>query len=631
MVKDKYKTGGDYLKKLSSYGIDVSKLSHDDIVKVQELEERVEAMVKTTGGDYSLKVRPGNVWAMNVENRTMTYPIIDLITKGTETTLGYALHEGGHRDITRMIDKFWFTRETLRALYNVVEDPRVNTYEETKWPGSNEYLSKTYELEWPKLDSTKPIEYYDDYKVQPHLQFLNSIIYYYRHGVIDPRIKNQYVEEIFNKSINAIKNAYSKHPPTLNPSEDQKREAQRKMGEILKDKVLPEYEKLIAESAKIIEQGMLNGNIQLSLGPTATPTGIGTLSTDELTQKTRDYIEVKSKEIADKFEAKITRRDVEQLKDDIAKERKRQELNKSLNSGDGDNVQSLNDLMKQKIKYERLRNAQKSEWDKYYSPIASLVTTLIGLLENELTKDARPKYHGFFRTGKKIDMRKYLQYKASAYDPAYEKFWMQKALPSKPSINFTLVIDESGSMVEGERDTNALKSLVLFIELLNHFDLDFNIIGFSDTALIHKEFDEDITSVNKDVFIRKVFNHMGVGATDDSSALEMAVDTIIKESEADHKVILIISDGEGNVGKSKNAGIDKFGHYYNFTLKENLKKADRNGIDVIGIGIGEGIKYVPDIYAKSVVEERIDHLPHAFADLMIEKILEEKSLYSNVN
>lgn len=620
----------DQLKKLAMMDIDISKLSQDDMEKIREFEYRVEAMAKSTGGDYSLAVQTGSVWSMNVEMGVMTYPLNDLLYKGIETTLGYALHEGGHRDITRVVDKFWHSKETLRVLYNVVEDPRVNTYEESKWAGSSLFLSKTYAEEWPELDASKPIEYYDNYKVLPHIQFLNSIIYYHRHRIIDPRINNEKVREVFYKTIISIKEAYSKHPPILNPSEDQKREAQKQMSLILKDHVLPEYEKLIKESAEIIEQGLKNGKIQLSLGPGTWQISRGALSTDELSQEAGEYIKRESKKLADKLEAKIQQHDLKELKRETARDKKDMELNNTLKERAGERINSLKDLAENKIINRRLQEAQKSEWDIYLSPVSYLVTILTGLLENELTKDERPKYHGYYRTGKKINLRKYFQYRAAGHDPSYEKFWMRKTLPRKPSINFTLVIDESGSMTAGNRDTNALKSLVLFIEVLNHFDIAFNIIGFSGAPSVHKEFNEEITPANKDTFIKKVSGFMGSGGTDDTAAVELAVDTIVKESEAEHKVVIILSDGEGNTGKSQNAGIDRKGHYYNFELKKILEKADRYAIDVVGIGIGEGIKYVPDIYGKSIVEKKIDHLPHAFADLLIEKILEENRVHPNI-
>lgn len=609
--------------------IDLSAFSPEDRAKVSEFEDRVEAMVKSTGGDYALTVRPGSVWSMNVERRVMTYPVQDLIAKGIDATLGYALHEGGHRDITRVVDKFWYTRETLRALYNVVEDPRVNTYEEAKWAGGSLFLSKTYELEWPEVDVSRPFEYYDDYKVLPHLQLLNSVIYHYRYGVIDPRVRNDTVKEVFRKTIDTFKLAYSKHPPIFRPTEGQKRSAQMEMSNILKEGVLQDYERVIRESASVVESGIKDGRIPLSFGGVRGLSGVGALSSDELTQQCREYIDRKSKKLADELEAKISRRDIEQIKKELAKEKKSRELDSALEERAGSRIQSLKDLVDNKIVNDRLRESQMTEWDRYLSPVATLVTTLTGLLENELTKDERPEYRGYYRTGKKINLRKYFQYKASGYNPAYEKFWMQKELPKRPSINFTLALDESGSMVEGERDINALESLVLFIEVLNHFDLLFNVIGFSDTPYVHKEFGEDITPSNKDMFIKKVFNHMGSGATDDSSAVEMAVNTIIKESDADHKVVIVISDGEGNTGKSQNSGTDSRGHYYNFELTKILEKADMHDIDVIGIGIGEGIRYVPDIYGKAIVEQKVDHLPQAFADLLIEKILEEDVVHSN--
>ena len=492
------------LRSLAAMNIDISRLSEENLQIMQEFEDRVEAMAKTTGGDYGLTVQPGIGWAMNVENRTLTYPVIDLLSKGIETTLGYALHEGGHRDITRMVDGYWRTKETLRVLYNVVEDPRVNTYEQSKWPGSSLFLSKTYEIEWPEVDTSKPFEYYDDYKVQPHMQFLNSIIYYYRYDVIDPRISNERVKEIFQKTIGTIERAYSKHPPVFRASEEMKRNAQKEMSDILKEFVVPEYSKLIKDSAKIVEDGLLNGKIQLSTtGKMSGQPMLGALSIEELSQKARAYIEEKSKELADKLESKMSSRETELLKKEASKDKKIRDLKKALKDKSGSKINSLKDVAESRILNQRLRESQKTEWDRFLSPIASLVTILTGLLENELTKDERSKYKGFYRTGKKIDLRKFMQYQASDYDPAHEKFWMRKTLPTKPSINFTLVLDESGSMVEGERDNNALKSIVLLVEVLNHFNIDFNIIGFSNAPSVHKEFDEADNPAQQRHFYKK--------------------------------------------------------------------------------------------------------------------------------
>ncbi|MHC4114558.1 MAG: HEAT repeat domain-containing protein [Planctomycetota bacterium] len=622
--------GDDELKNYVSKDLDISQLSAQDIEKIRQFIQRVKAMVKTVGGDFKMDIVAGKGWTIvELEDgrHVVTFPLGDILTRDINSNLGAALHEGGERDIGRVIDKFWFTKESLRALYNVVNDPRVNTYEEAKWLGASAFLSYVYDEAWPKVDTTQPISYYNDYSTLPHIQFCNAIIYYHRHGEISPMIQNRAVLEALNKTLDHIKEAYSQHPPTLNPSELEKREAAERMESIMRNKILPEYEKLIRESAKKVEDGLQNGQIQLR----PDEPGPRTLSPDELTKKAQDIIDAQSRKIADKLQGKIPRPDLTKMREEIARDKEIEALKKQLKEKLGGEIQTLKDLMDRKILQDRLRDAQKSEWDKYQAPGAQLINTLIGLLENELTKEERPKYEGYYRTGRKIDWRRYLQYIASGYDPQHEKFWMRRTLPQKPSISFTFVLDESISMLANNKDVNALQSLVLFVEVLNHFGIDFNIVGFAEAPSVHKDFDKDITSANKDDFIREVASFIGSGWTDLASGVELGVDKMINESNTEHKVVIVLTDGEGNTGKSEGTYVDAAGRFNDPALADVLKKADRNAIDVLGVGIGEGIKCVPDLFSKFIVEKVIENLPYAFTDILIDKILNAPMVESNVN
>ncbi|HOU36335.1 MAG TPA: hypothetical protein PK562_03610, partial [Candidatus Omnitrophota bacterium] len=483
----------------------------------------------------------------------------------------------------------------------------------------------------------------------------------------------------------------------LNPTATEKLKASKNVMRVLRDKIMPVYEPLVQESENLVKDQVRKRNQQGCKQCNRSGSGSGDqqgqqgqqdnkdqkgqhggggggqepqnkdqkggssdqndeedwdheLSEEEIVQRARQIVDEKSKEMADKFGAKVythaeknaeekaqKENEIEAAEESLRQEQeerekeeakaaqeagekpKKDETDRKSNKDSDKRLdqkkaardaqfkgRSLGDLIDLKRKFEIQRKKHSTDYDKYYAPVSVIINTLIGYLDNILHKDTKPRFKGFYRTGKKIDLRRLMQ-----ADIAYEvkgisddKVWLRKTRPESRSHRFSLLLDESGSIPAMGRVEDEIHGLVLLMETLQYLNIEFNVIGFHSGAWVHKEFDEKLDLAKKEELISEIINFMGGGATCDVDALRLAVEKM-REETVDSRVIIIITDGEGN------------GHFNNTAvMQEEIEKAEAEGIKVIGLGIGEGITYVQQVYSHWVVEGDIENVPLAIASII---------------
>lgn len=165
--------------------------------------------------------------------------------------------------------------------------------------------------------------------------------------------------------------------------------------------------------------------------------------------------------------------------------------------------------------------------------------------------------------------------------------------------------------MSAEKGDRATEVLLLFMETLDQVGISFEIIGFSDAPSVHRQFNGGMSASEKEDMIDEVSRYMGNGATADADALKLAVDNM-KKQFGERRVILLLTDGEGNINTTGQS------------MDEIIGDAEDNGIEVIGIGIGEGMKYVKEVYPNNIVVPEIDDLPVEVAAILEHRILGEK-------
>ncbi|KAF6004502.1 AAA ATPase midasin [Cyanidiococcus yangmingshanensis] len=114
-------------------------------------------------------------------------------------------------------------------------------------------------------------------------------------------------------------------------------------------------------------------------------------------------------------------------------------------------------------------------------PIAALTRRLEPILEyNQLTRFA-----GDFRTGKRLHMRRLVDYVASNY--TRDRIWMRRVRPDRRQYDIVVAVDDSASMRESGAYRLALESLVVVATALHRLELGhLGVIRFGvDAQVVH--------------------------------------------------------------------------------------------------------------------------------------------------
>ena len=241
---------------------------------------------------------------------------------------------------------------------------------------------------------------------------------------------------------------------------------------------------------------------------------------------------------------------------------------------------TLEELLQKKMELEANKDSMMSRYDDLVYDTADGSRALSGELANFIKKNERPRYSPQrYKTGKKLDlraaMRSEVQYQATGkFDP---NIWQRKNMPKKRDHSFVFVMDESGSMRGNEKWDNALKGLVMCQEALDDLEIDYGVIGFSDSAEIHKEFSDKPNDDQKNTEINSIENSKS-GGTNDADAVSTALEMIRLRPGV--KTIIVMTDGDGKKDE----------------MKQLIRQADEAGVSIIGIGIGQDTESVAEVY-----------------------------------
>lgn len=242
---------------------------------------------------------------------------------------------------------------------------------------------------------------------------------------------------------------------------------------------------------------------------------------------------------------------------------------------------------------------------------------LVGTLENVLAKNRKPKYEGYYASGQKPDLRRVMDVTRKMQQglPTTKKdfdVFLKRRRPTRLDHRIMLLLDESGSMQEPKR-TAALHALLLFMEAFDYLGIDYAIIGFADAPIIHKPFGDTLDQRAREDVFEDVSQFIPLGATADADALALGIDLFDREPEDVYRLIIVISDGEGNVNTT---GI---------TFEELQDVAETKAIGVVGIGIGEQAKTISTRYHRPVQVATVDELPLTLGGVLQQEVTSDSS------
>jgi Mg-chelatase subunit ChlD len=604
----------------------------DKALLLKKMRTLVTIISTGLGEDVDISVVPGEWWAFDYESNTITFPLVDLVTAPPEKIIGSLLHEIGHYQVTRVDVKHptfmrLLSSESLRLLLNTFEDPRASNWMKATFKGTAPYFDLMYDdLLSEDFSATayshklqKEVQKYTNstiqaYQLFPHLEYLLCVLYFWRFGRLPSYVISPQVSAALESTAQFFESIFNHYPPGRATEQDKLRYALEAAGQI-QNYILEPYEKLLKQAADNLALTIERG--QQPLGEGENPSEI---NLQPLEQEAQEILEEQSKELADRLSAK--RNMPESVGADVLEQKIGENRDSSLEhvriSADKPHSElTRRDLIAQRRHLEFERSRCMNEYHRAYAAVSGLLHMLVGTLENVLAKNRKPKYEGYYASGQKPDLRRVMDVTRKMQQglPTTKKdfdVFLKRRRPTRLDHRIMLLLDESGSMQEPKR-TAALQALLLFMEAFDYLGINYAIIGFADAPIIHKPFGDTLTQRAREDVFEDVSQFIPLGATADADALALGINLFDREPEDVYRLMIVISDGEGNVNTT---GI---------TFKELQDVAETKAISVVGIGIGEQAKTIGTRYDHPIQVATVDELPLTLGRVLQQEVTSDSS------
>jgi len=268
-----------------------------------------------------------------------------------------------------------------------------------------------------------------------------------------------------------------------------------------------------------------------------------------------------------------------------------------------------------------------TEYDKVYEEVVDIINSLYIRLKRFFLPERHPKWRKGYPTGSRLDLEKAMQAEA---DPRYlEKIWERKTIPSKKNYLFSILVDLSASMTNYGKDPTKLretfKAVVILSEVLDKIGIDFEVIGFStvfpNDVKTYKKFSGKFRRLTKEErqalsgILEDVKSNAFTPTSTATSYASKRLQEHAKEIRSKYNFLINLTDGKPNRTSVEDPEEQR-------KTKEAIEEAQQLGQKLIGLGIGkpDQIYYLKDFYKAAVIEENVQKLPEAFADLLEDMI-----------
>jgi MoxR-like ATPase/uncharacterized protein with von Willebrand factor type A (vWA) domain len=570
--------------------------------------------------------REVDIAALNLETGTMKINPHAILEEGftPEQIMAIAMHEGGHAAISRIGNGYFFEKKSRHLLANCLEDPRVNEYELARFPGARTDFTALYNQMFP--DSKKMVvegansdeKSFGEY---PHEQLAYGFLDFWANGRISERVTNPRVREALEQLTPVAQQIWATRPSLYSPPSKEINARQNEVYRLIRERILPTYEELYQESVKMMEEELKKQQEgEGEPGKSGKPgrRGGGSIDPEDLSREARKKLEERAGRMADKLEPQQVPPDRKNRVNDARGRGEQKENEAAGKSGaarykEGDfrpyDQKTYADILKERS----VRKAQKEEfyadnpWRKSFDPIEKQAKEVAEALRQVLKLDEDFEWEGDFSSGQRLNIKKLIDVliknDAGIFNEDDLKLFLRRNEPSKRSHRFVLVLDESGSMKGKEVQRAALQAMALFKYVMQELRVHHGIVGFANYADIHLDINENVMNENALNGLMDDLENSNSGGTNDLEGLRVA-DDILADEDADEKTVIVVTDGEG---------VD--------TTKDYVKEMEARGVQVIGIGIGEGTESVTKVYTHHYQSHDFNTLSQKLLQILMKRML----------
>ncbi len=215
---------------------------------------------------------------------------------------------------------------------------------------------------------------------------------------------------------------------------------------------------------------------------------------------------------------------------------------------------------------------------------------------DSLLPQEEERWGGAYIRGKRLNFRKI----PTEVPIRRGKIYARKEVPERKNLAFELLLDVSASMRKEDKITNAIRSLILFSEVLDRLGMPFSVKVFNESVYEIKGFEEDYRTVK--ARIMEVASRIG-GGTDLGKAVSVGLESLelFTKKTGMRGIMILFTDGEPTRGIK---GED---------LKSYILQVKQR-FPVVGVGVGEATRMVKEYFDRTGISvQDISKLPSAFS------------------
>lgn len=516
------------------------------------------SLARTVGKDSAMRVRIGTKEGWRYKFKPVNAIEIDpkdITERSLDYCRGIICHEGAHRRVSRVdfVEKKLWQTTGFSFLLNAVEDPRVNNWVSAEYAGAHEWLDEAYKED---LSEERRLETAAREKmgyIPRHIRAGLEIIRQWHTGKVAPETPEE-VRDVLDKILPDARAAYELYPGQEPKEEEIERTAEDSYI-IVRDKIWPEYKKLVDEAhdeealRQLIKQLMEDAGLELppeamsggddgeegkeqkepkgepeDKEDTPSETSSGAQEKQEpkplsdLPEEVRKEIEEKIKELLEG----MSEEEREKLFDEAEKKAKEildeldDELDKELGGKMSEHPETAAEAKtrqeaKEKEKEEEVKArakaraddlarkereqkewAQKTAYEKAMAEVAPYVEQVAEDIISAFAQKRHPAFRKGF-PGQKLRLKGAMRYESS---DEYTELFERRLSIERPEYDIALLVDLSGSM-SGQKIIETFRGAVLCAEVLARVAdvlggaIKFSISGFQDVLIDYKTDEEE--------------------------------------------------------------------------------------------------------------------------------------------
>lgn len=573
-----------------------------------------------------------------------------LIKKNVEDLLSVAQHEGAHADITRMPDEFFLTNEPYKALLFAVEDLRVNARVMDRAPGRTPEYAEMLRGDYSeKFDALKTEEWPE---LLPHEAFMNAL-FSKTYGGSSAWENDPVVGPALKKAWPAVLKAVAAKPREFYPTEENVNRHFARFQHIVREDILPIYDKLLKMSREELNKRQKDGDgegkeskeggASQSAGESKSSGSAGGKPSQG--KNPEQTLDERSRQLADSLGAKTQDKspDEEQGSSQSGATQSgtksnggTQSKSSSGNSGESNSSGSVDangiseqnkegtprteadrvkDYARQKKKDEKHQNEflKKNTYSKLISSFKNLADRVFTVFDRLLKPNSDAEYEDRAKSGPRLDVERAVR----AVKGALTKLdvFQKRSDPSSKNYRFSLLLDASGSMKEDKKERGGLGLAALFMDVFERLEIPYSLDAFNEEYLALKGFADNMKPVAER---NRFFNELhsgpwGRGGTNLRQGVTGILERIRKERKTnprEREFLFVLTDGD----ETSSNGV---------SVREQCDAAAKEGIIVVGIGIGDGMDAVRKHFPIHLVEANPERLPELIAEFIREFVRHE--------